>query len=58
MNIGLRFDNGKLVGRWDMPNPQTKPVEFNEVARDIGFHIALEISRGATGCFFVDMSEQ
>lgn len=54
-NVGLRFSSGLLVGRWTIPNEKTHPKEFLDVASDIGFHIALEISRGATGCFFVDM---
>lgn len=55
-NVGLRFDSGRVIGSWDIPNPNTQPGEFNKVANDIGFHIAFEISRGAAGVFFIDMT--
>jgi len=55
-NVGLRFSSGKTVGSWDIPSPQSRPVEFNEVAKDIGFHITLGISQGEEGCFFVSMN--
>lgn len=58
VNVGLRFDSGLVIGRWTIPNPQTRPQEFLEVANDIGFHVATEIARGATGCFFVDLGEE
>lgn len=54
-NIGIRFSNGSIVGRWDLPNPTTHPERFKDFCDEIGFHIGFEISRGATGCFFVDM---
>lgn len=57
-NIGIRFNTGKVVGRWDMPNPQSQPIQFIAVAHDIGYHIALEIARGAEGCFFFDMEDE
>ena len=57
-NLGLRFDDGLVIGRWDVPTPQSRPQEFLEFANEIGYHIALAISRGATGCFFVDLAEE
>ena len=57
-NIGLRFDSGLIVGSWDMPNPNTQPEQFLQVANDIGFHVATEIARGGVGCFFVTMPDK
>ena len=57
-DVGLRFSTGLVVGRWNIPNPQTRPEEFNRVASDIGFHVALAISEGAEGCFFINMSDE
>ena len=56
-NVGLRFSNGLVVGRWDIPSPTSDPKKFNKVAEDIGYHITLAIARGAEGCFFIDMND-
>ena len=57
-NVGLRFSGGMVIGRWNVPDPNEDPEKFNRVAEDIGFHIAMGISDGETGCFFITMPEE
>lgn len=52
--FGLRFSDGRIIGTFDLPNPNENPFEFNEMSKEIGFHIAYGIVRGAESVEFID----
>ncbi len=53
----LRFkivpDKGPEIGSWEIPNPNTHPREFLEVASDLGFHVLTLISKDGAGAILI-----